>query len=83
MSRIASSPFVAVDLGNARELAATLETASTGSPIFVDLTVCSYLDSTGLSVFVRHDRLLRGCTAIVAPPDHRPLKTRYKGLACR
>ena len=62
-----------VDLGNAKELAETLDVASIGSPVVVDLSACSYLDSTGLSVFVRHERLRRRRTAIVAPPGNRTL----------
>ncbi len=62
-----------VDLGNAKELAATLDSASLGSPIVVDLSACSYLDSTGLSIFVRHERMRRRRTAIVAPPGNRTL----------
>ena len=62
-----------VDLGNAKELAEVLETASIGAPIVVNLSACSYLDSTGLSIFVRHERMRRRRTAIVAPPGNRPL----------
>ena len=63
----------AVDLGNAKELADVLESAIIGAPIVVDLSACSYLDSTGLSIFVRHERMRRRRTAIVAPPGNRPL----------
>lgn len=62
-----------VDLGNATDLAIALAGASAVAPIAVDLSACSYLDSTGLSVFVRHERRHRGRTAIVAPPKHRSL----------
>ncbi len=62
-----------VDLGNAAELATVMALAGESTPVIVDLSGCSYLDSTGLSVFVRHERLRRGRTAIVAPPNHRSL----------
>ncbi len=62
-----------LDLGNASALAARIEAASGTCPVVVDLSACSYLDSTGLGVFVRHERLHRGQTAIVAPVGHRSL----------
>lgn len=62
-----------VDLGNAAELAAAMNEAGSAAPVVVDLSACSYLDSTGLSVFVRHERTHRGRMALVAPPGHRSL----------
>ncbi|GAC1442826.1 MAG: hypothetical protein NVS2B8_22210 [Vulcanimicrobiaceae bacterium] len=62
-----------VDLGNASALAETIAGANAALPLVVDLSDCSYLDSTGLTVFVRHERQHRGRSAIVAPPNHRSL----------
>lgn len=62
-----------VDLDNAAELASAMTAASRATPIVVDLSACSYLDSTGLSVLIRHERQHRGRMAIVAPLGHRSL----------
>ncbi len=62
-----------VDLDNAAHLDEVMSLAAARVPIVVDLAACSYLDSTGLSVFVRHERQHRGRTAVVAPPGHRSL----------
>ncbi|GAC1310987.1 MAG: hypothetical protein NVS2B3_11570 [Vulcanimicrobiaceae bacterium] len=63
-----------VDIRNARELAATMDATAAGGPLVVDLSACTYLDSTGLSVFVKHERAHRGRLVIVAPSGHRSLR---------
>lgn len=63
-----------VDLSNARELSAAMEIAADGGSLVVDLSGCTYLDSTGLSVFVKHERTHRGKLVIVAPTAHRSLR---------
>lgn len=63
-----------LDLSNARELSATLASLAAFGPLVVDLSGCTYLDSTGLSVFVRHERMHRGHLVIVAPIAHRSLR---------
>lgn len=63
-----------VDMSNARDLGAMMETAAAGGALAVDLTACTYLDSTGLSVFVKHERLHRGRLVIVVPKAHRNLR---------
>lgn len=63
-----------LDLANANALARALETAAREGPTVVDLSECSYLDSTGLSVFVRHERAHRGALVVVAPRAQRSLR---------
>lgn len=63
-----------VDLSNARDLSATMDAAAEGGAIAVDLSACTYLDSTGLSVFVKHERRHRGQLVIVAPKAHPSLR---------
>lgn len=63
-----------VDLSNAKELAQTMAEAADHGPVVVDLTACTYIDSTGLAVFVKHERKHRGKLVIVAPPTQRSLR---------
>ncbi len=63
-----------VDLGNAKDLATAMSEAAASGPIVVDLSDCSYLDSTGLSIFVRHERNHRGKLVIVAPERQRSVR---------
>lgn len=63
-----------IDLANARELAIALEDAATAGPVVLNLSDCSYLDSTGLSVLVKHERNHRGRLVIVAPAAKRSLR---------
>lgn len=63
-----------VDLSNAKELARTMAEAALAGPVVVDLSACTYIDSTGLAVFVKHERNHRGNLVIVAPASQRSLR---------
>lgn len=63
-----------VDLSNAKELATVMASAATTGPVVVDLSPCTFIDSTGLAVFVKHERNHRGNLVIVAPPTQRSLR---------
>ncbi len=63
-----------IDLSNAKALATVMDKGAANGPLVVDLSDCTYLDSTGLSVLVKYERNHRGNLVIVAPPAQASLR---------
>jgi anti-anti-sigma factor len=64
--------FGEVDLSAASELETALETASaSGKGVILDLTACSYFDSSTIAIMVRAMKRWGERFAIVVPPAHR------------
>jgi anti-anti-sigma factor len=60
-----------VDLASSPELQALIETTPAGTKLIVDLTQCTYLDSSTLSVLVRAFKARGPALCLVLPPEAR------------
>lgn len=62
-----------IDLSNADELEQGLRAAAGAQRLIVDLTLCTYIDSSGLNALVRatHGSGHQGAVAVVARPETR------------
>ncbi len=58
-----------VDIANSKQFEEMLMKGDAGRGLVVNLTECSYIDSTGLSVLVRAKRRLGDAFSVIAHPE--------------